>query len=385
MEKINVLDLFCGAGGFSLGLHNAGLRTVAAIELDGFASETFKFNFPKVSLFQKDIKTFTDNEVKRLFKGIDVVVGGPPCQGFSVAGPSQYGKIDKRNNLILETLRFISLIKPAICVVENVKGILSGKLLNKSSATDVFMKRLRELGYNVDVKVLQAADFGVPQWRERVLIVGTRKHRDVIIRPKFGGNRKPWRTVGEAISDLPMIESSQGIEEIIPYDKEALTSYQKLMRENSRGISNHVAMKHTKRLIERFKHIACGQSLVHAPSEHGQRLRNGDAIDAKKRFKMNNQRLLPDKVSLAITASFQSNFIHPYVHRNLTAREGARLQSFPDRFIFKGPRTLMSKTLLKRENRSDEIGLSQYNQIGNAVPPLMAKSIGEAILESLRG
>ncbi len=117
-----------------------------------------------------------------------------------------------------------------------------------------------------------------------------------------------------------------------------------------------------------------------APSEHGQRQRNGNGLDVNKRYKTNNQRLHPERVSNIITASFQSTFVHPYLNRNLTAREGARLQSFPDSFHFCGPRTLMSKSLLIKENREDEIGLSQYNQIGNAVPPRMAEAIAKTIL-----
>ena len=153
------------------------------------------------------------------------------------------------------------------------------------------------------------------------------------------------------------------------------------MRKESRRVSNHIPMKHTKRLIERFKTIKIGQSLKDVSDKHGQRARGSNEIDIKKRFKMNNQRLNPDKYSLAITASFQSNFIHPFRHRNLTAREGARLMSFPDKFIFSGPRTLMSKSLLIKEGRESEIGLSQYNQIGNAVAPELSKRIASALIE----
>jgi DNA (cytosine-5)-methyltransferase 1 len=137
-------------------------------------------------------------------------------------------------------------------------------------------------------------------------------------------------------------------------------------------------------LIERFKHIPVGGSLLDVPQEHGQRARNGSDLDKKARFKMNNQRLDPNKISHCVTASFQSTFVHPAMNRNLTAREGARLQSFPDKFIFKGPRTLMSKSLLIRENREHEIGLSQYNQIGNSVPPLLAKAIGSSVFKSFK-
>jgi DNA (cytosine-5)-methyltransferase 1 len=241
---------------------------------------------------------------------------------------------------------------------------------------------MKKIGYNVKYQVLQARDFGVPQWRERVFVFAYKKKDESLIVGDFGVNNKfPWVTVGESILDLPLLHSGEGNEFVKNYRTPALSEYQALMRKNSKGVYNHVAMKHTSRLIERFKHIKQGQSLVHAPKEHGQRERNGNVLDAKKRFKMNNQRLSKDKNSLAITASFQSNYIHPFQHRNLTAREGARIQSFPDDFVFYGPRTLMSKSLLRKENRLDELGLSQYNQIGNAVPPLLAKSVAKHAIE----
>ncbi len=386
MMSYSVLDLFCGAGGFSLGLHWAGLRTVAAIEIDRFALSTYNYNFPKINLYSQDIRKFTDSEIINNFKGIDILVAGPPCQGFSVAGPSQYGKIDKRNNLLLQTIRFVKLLKPAVVVIENVKGILSGKLPSKQQAIKVLQNELNCIGYNSTIQVLQAADFGVPQWRERVFILATR-NQSLKINPNgtFGTKSNPWRTVGQSIFDLPIIYSGEGVEHCIPYDRQAESTFQIFMRNGSKGVTNHVAMKHTPRLRERFKYIEIGKSLVHVPAEHGQRKRNSKEIDVRKRFKMNNQRLDPNKVSLAITASFQSNFVHPELHRNLTAREGARLQSFPDHFILKGPRTLMSRSLLEREGREDEIGLSQYNQIGNAVPPLLAEGIASAIKKALMG
>tara|TARA_A200000113_G_scaffold223709_1_gene239946 strand:+ start:960 stop:2138 length:1179 start_codon:yes stop_codon:yes gene_type:complete len=386
-ENFTALDLFSGAGGMSLGLEDSGIKSVGAIESDRFACETYRTNFPSAEMLETEIKEFSSLEAKQKFEGCDMIVGGPPCQGFSVAGPSQYGIIDKkRNTLPLQMMRLVKELKPRLCIIENVKGILSGRIDKNKSALYAILNELEKLGYNATWQLLQAADFGVPQWRERVFIIGTRKGNNTFpeIKPVFGSIRRPWRTVGAAISDLPVIENSEGVNSLVPYTKNAENAYQKLMRKGSKGVVNHISMRHTPRILERFKHIPVGGSLVDVPLEYGQRLRNGTELDYKKRFKMNNQRLDPNKVSLAITASFQSNFVHPEKDRNLTAREGARFQSFPDRFVFCGPRTLMSKSLLKRENRQNEIGLSQYNQIGNAVPPLLAKAIGQVIVHYLK-
>jgi DNA (cytosine-5)-methyltransferase 1 len=383
--SITFLDLFAGAGGFSLGLEMAGLAPIGAVEFDRFACETFRKNFPTTPIFEGDVRALTARSIKSQYGGVDVIVGGPPCQGFSVAGPSQYGKIDDRNFLIFEMLKFVQLLRPKMFIVENVKGLLSGKLSPERRAFNEFIARVSVAGYKTKHFVLQAADFGAPQWRERVVIFGAIDESSLpdAILPSFGLESRPWRTVGDALSDLPLVDSGEGVEDLTGYGKKPQNEYQKWLRCGSVGVHNHVAMNHTARLIDRFKLIPQGGSLVDVPKEHGQRARNGEGLDVRARFKMNNQRLDPGKISTAVTASFQSNFVHPLLHRNLTAREGARLQTFPDNFIFCGPRTLMSKTLLAREGRTDEIGLSQYNQIGNAVPPLMAKSIGEKLVSTI--
>lgn len=382
--KMTSLDLFAGAGGLSLGLKNAGIKAIGAIEFDRFASETFVHNFPEVPMYNRDIYSFSDTEILELFAGVDIIDGGPPCQGFSVAGPSQYKIIDKRNTLIMEFFRFVKLLTPKICVLENVKGILNGKINAGQKALTTYINELQKIGYVSKVYVLQAADFGVPQYRERVVVIsaidGYKLPDDII--GDFSGVHN-WIPIKEVFGDLPDIDSGQGQNEEVPYKCIAQSEYQEYIRKGSRGVTNHIAMKHTKRLIERFSHIPQGGSLLDVPSEHGQRERNGEALDVNKRYKTNNQRLHPNKVSNIVTASFQSTFVHPYLNRNLTAREGARLQSFPDSFYFCGPRTLMSKSLLIREKRMDEIGLSQYNQIGNAVPPRMAEAIGKAVLTTL--
>lgn len=387
-KTLNSLDLFSGAGGFSLGLHNAGINTFAAIEQDKFAAETFQFNFPKSQVYQRDITTFTNKEIKSKFSNIDLLVGGPPCQGFSVAGPYKFGILDDRNNLVQEYLRFVSVINPQICVLENVKNIMNGKLKSKQSVIEHVLEHFEKLEYKVKIYTLFAPNFGIPQSRTRVFIIAIKKNSKIEF-PEIietHGTKKTWVTVSEALDDLPLIDAGEGFDlepKKLSYNFTPKSNYQKLMRKNSKGIYNHIAMQHTKRLIERFKHIPQGGSLLDVPAEHGQRQRNGTKLDEKPRFKMNNQRLAPKNISQCVTASFQSTFVHPLLDRNLTAREGARLQSFPDTFVFKGPRTLMSKTLLIREKREDEIGLSQYNQIGNAVPPLLAEAIGKAILKAV--
>ena len=375
------LDLFAGAGGMTLGFKNAGIQSIGAIEIDRFTAETFKHNFPEIPIYNRDIYSFTNEEISELFAGVDIVAGGPPCQGFSVAGPTQYGIIDKRNTLIMEFFRFIEVIRPKYCVLENVKGILSGKMNSTQKAISVYMDALKNISYKSRVYILQAADFGVPQFRERVVIISAQDEKDLptAIVGDFSGEKK-WIKVRDVFGDLPLVNAGEGVNDLIPYDMEPQSVYQEFMRKNSNGVTNHVAMKHTRRLIERFANIPQGGSLLDAPAEYGQRQRNGNELDANKRYKTNNQRLHPDKVSFIVTASFQSTFVHPYLNRNLTAREGARLQSFPDGFFFCGPRTLMSKSLLLREDRLDEIGLSQYNQIGNAVPPRMAYGIAKAIV-----
>ena len=375
------LDLFAGAGGMTLGFKNAGIQSIGAIEIDRFTAETFKHNFPEIPIYNRDIYSFTNEEISELFAGVDIVAGGPPCQGFSVAGPTQYGIIDKRNTLIMEFFRFIEVIRPKYCVLENVKGILSGKMNSTQKAISVYMDALKNISYKSRVYILQAADFGVPQFRERVVIISAQDEKDLptAIVGDFSGEKK-WIKVRDVFGDLPLVNAGEGVNDLIPYDMEPQSVYQEFMRKNSNGVTNHVAMKHTRRLIERFANIPQGGSLLDAPAEYGQRQRNGNELDANKRYKTNNQRLHPDKVSFIVTASFQSTFVHPYLNRNLTAREGARLQSFPDGFFFCGPRTVMSKSLLIREDRLDEIGLSQYNQIGNAAPPRMAYGIAKAIV-----
>lgn len=379
---LTALDLFAGAGGFSLGFGRAGIDVIGAVELDRFAAETYRNNHRSTQLFQRDVAGLTDTEIRDLFSGIDVLFGGPPCQGFSVAGPSQYKKSDDRNQLIFEFERYAKILKPRFIVVENVKGIVNGRIGKKRGALTVLSESLSALGYRCEVVIVRASDFLVPQTRERVFLfahreMGSLRFETVLKKQRSQKVVSSW----EALSDLPPLQAGEGIDSEQDYALKSRNIFQAWARENSRAVRNHMAMKHTKRIIERLQVIGPGQSLKDVSSEYGQRKRNSKDVDVTKRYKMNCFRIDPLKPSITLPANFQTIHVHPFQDRMLTAREGARLQSFPDEYIFFGPRTLMSRKLLEREGRHDEIGLSQYNQIGNAVAPRVALAIGRALLE----
>jgi DNA (cytosine-5)-methyltransferase 1 len=381
--SLSFVDLFAGCGGFSLGLEKAGLKGVLHLEMDEWACETLKANFDKDTVLCADIRNIPDSFIEK-YKGVDVLVGGPPCQGFSVAGGSQFGIHDPRNELVLWYLKWVEITLPKMVVIENVPQIFTKKDINGKTVLDIVKEKLSTLGYTISATQLVASDFGVPQNRTRAFIFCSRENGVELIPEITHGSRKssdlfektprlPYVTVGDALLDLPKIESGMGDDDLVPYKNSPKSDYQKKMREGSKGISNHIAMKHTSRLIERFKNIGSEQSLKDVSSEFGQIKKNSGEINEKP-FKYNNYRLSLEKPSLTIPASFQSLFIHPTLHRNLTAREAARLMSFPDSYIFKGKRTTMSW----------EKNLSQYNQIGNAVCPLVAEAIGKKILLEIK-
>ncbi len=376
------IDLFAGCGGFSVGLQAAGLKSLAEVELDAWACESLSANFVTSRILHGDIRDFDDATI-RAFSGVDVVVGGPPCQGFSVAGPTQFGADDPRNELPHWFLHWVGILRPRIAVIENVPNILTKSLAGGSIFAGI-QQAFAQLGYATQHRILNAADYGVPQLRRRAFIVATlpgvsfefpnptHKPAEVADVDLFDDIRRQV-TVGEALLDLPQIEAGDGTDDIVPYPSTPQNLYQSAMRKGSAGVLNHVAMKHTARLIERFRIIRAGQSLKDVPREYGQIEKMTGKV-SEKPFKYNNYRLDPDKPSLAIPASFQSLFLHPILNRNLTAREAARLMGFPDVFRFMGKRTTMSW----------EKHLSQYNQIGNAVCPPVAEAIGRSISAALR-
>jgi len=382
--KLRALDLFAGCGGLSFGLAQAGFEVIGSVEKDKWAAETYAFNHPNVPVYQNNISTLSNEFLADNFRDkVDVIVGGPPCQGFSVSGKRQYGELNELNNMVLEFVRAIEIVKPEYFLFENVAGFRSAALDENRGALPYLKSKLESEGYFTATNVIQAADFGIPQFRRRLFMIGSTKP---LLQSPFpipthsnevGSSKKRYVSIMDAIGDLPPIKAREGHNGKQNYTLNPNNEYQKKLRLQSNGVYNHEAMKHSKRLVERFEGIPQGGRGYDIGRS---KVRKKDS--AVTVYKSNNQRLVENLPSLCITANFQSNYVHPILNRNLTAREAARLQSFPDRFVFMGRRTLMSRKLLEAEGRHDENNLSQYNQIGNAVPPLLAKQLGMGLLEA---
>ena len=348
-----VLDLFCGAGGLSWGMDkNPFFKTVVALDFDEKAADTFKRNMPQAEVIVGDI---TDKTVKEcivqlsLKMGVNMIVGGPPCQGYSMKG-KKLGLEDPRNFLFREYLDLVSKIQPDVFVIENVKGLL---LSANGWFKDEIVQAIEALGYAVRFAILNAADFGVPQSRERAIFICS-KHGAIALPKPTVAKRT---TVREAISDLAYLESGEGDFEQ-DYITEPTSEYQKARREGSAKLFNHKASNHKQVAIEKLKMIPPEQGKEYLPEEmHG-----------NQKFKTTWGRLKWDEVSPTVDTRFDASSNgtnnHPYLNRAITPREAARIQSFDDRFIFYGSKVYVRK------------------QIGNAVPPLLAKAIADQIAES---
>lgn len=394
-HRPQVLDLFAGAGGFSLGFESAGCDVRAAVEIDAWACETLRANHPNTEVVQADLATMPDQRLTELGRGCDIIIGGPPCQGFSVANNRAGDPTDPRNSLFREFVRAVALVKPKAFVLENVPGLLRRRSSGREPVIEIIVTEFQKLGYHVEFRVLEAQSFGVPQLRPRLFVVGYRKepgsffpnptHEAISSDPGLFARSDqllPHVSVWAAISDLPELQAREGAE-FLPYTKAASNDYQRLLRADADGVFNSVAMRHSPRMVERFSHVRWGQSGSDAPEEHRARKRGDYSSLSGKTYSQNNRRMHPDRPCHTIPASFYANFIHPFSHRNFTPREGARIQSFPDWYQFKGKPTVVSTKLLSREDRSDELHLCQYNQIGNAVPPLLAYHLGCHIIDQI--
>ena len=393
-----VFDVFSGAGGFSLGFEMAGCEVVAAIEHDKWAADTFSFNHPKAKMMLGDIESFDEKYLRENVTPVpDIIIGGPPCQGFSICVKDAGDPKDPRNSLFIEFIRMAKIFNPKVMVMENVPNIAKAKTKSGERVVDIIKSEFEKLGYNVYRDILTASDYGVPQMRQRFILIASKQKLTNPFPKKthyvaFNTNEceqlsffsaennelKKCPTLWEAD-----IEAREGAE-IMEYTKKPSNDYQKWCRKKTKVLHNHLAMKHTKRLVERFSRMTWGQSVSDITDERlKQRKRNGNGEVSDKPYDQNNRRMHPDKICHTITATFYGNFVHPYKNRNFTAREGARIQSFPDDYVFLGKPTVVSKKLLMKEGREGEAYLCQYSQIGNAVPPLMAKSIAENIIQQI--
>lgn len=391
---MNVLDTFSGAGGFSLGFEQAGCKVIGAIEIDEWATDTFKYNHPDAIVIKTSIEDLTDQDILDYFgsHNVDIVLGGPPCQGFSICNRFNGDPKDPRNSLFEHFIRVGKLLNPKIMVMENVPNLIKAKTAENFYVIDIIVKELEALGYIVYKKVLEAVDYGVPQVRKRIFVVASKielqkpfpdpTHQIPTLKDDlFSHALELTPTLWDAISDLPEIEAREGAE-VMEYTLGPQNDYQRMVRENQRdSLHNHLAMKHSNRLVERFASMSCGQTIKDVPDHLRPIKRNSGTVYSEKGYDQNNRRLHPDRPCHTVPASFYANFVHPFKNRNFTAREGARIQSFPDHYIFLGKPTVVSQKLLQREGRLDEKYLCQYNQIGNAVPPMLANAVAKNILE----
>lgn len=393
-KAFQVLDSFAGAGGFSLGFQMAGGTIAGAIEIDRFASETFKANHPESTVFTGDLGSLSAKRIECLFskQSPDVILGGPPCQGYSICNKNAGDPKDPKNSLFREFLRLGEIFSPRLMIMENVPNLQRAMTESKIPVLEIIRSELSRLGYHVYDKVLQASHYGVPQIRRRLFVIASKQalehpfpeptHTDQAEDGEnwFSNKLKSCPTLWDAISDLPSLEACEGTE-VQPYTEKAKNDYQRLMRAGSTEVYNHAAMNHTPRMVERFSVMNWGDSSSDVPEHLRPYARSSGGVISKKSYDQNNRRMHPDRPCHTIAASFYANFVHPFKHRNFTAREGARIQSFPDWFRFSGKPTLVSTKLLEREGRADEIGLCQYNQIGNAVPPLLAAAVANHLIK----
>ena len=349
--KFKVLDLFCGAGGFSAGLDKLdNFETKVGLDFDKYAIETFRNNFKDAVAICGDI---TNSEVKdeviRVSReqGINMIIGGPPCQGFSLKGKN-LGLDDPRNFLFLEYLDIVERLQPEVVVIENVKNLLNSE---NGYFIEQIKKRFEKLEYIINYGVLNAKYFGVPQSRERTIIIAS-KEKCIDLPMQHTNN---FTTVRDAISDLAYLESGEGNFES-EYKNKPQSEYQKMLR--GEKLYNHIATRHSDKAIEKLKMIPPEGDKSYLPKE----------LHGKQKFSTTWSRLEWDKQSPTIDTRFDTpsngRNSHPFLNRAITPREAARIQSFDDDFIFYGPKIATGK------------------QIGNAVPPLLAKAIGEAIDEA---
>ncbi len=361
------IELFAGAGGMMLGLEMAGFRTLVANEVHPHPCLTIRRNFPDVPIVNRSIRDLSGDDLlvaagidPKRHKDIDLVAGGPPCQGYSTAGMKDLD--DPRNTLIGDYLRIIGQIKPRFFILENVTGLQS---LHGGKLFENVLNELTESGYSFHHKVLFAADYGVPQMRRRLIIIGARKcplpiHPD----PTHTKNDSqlfrlgiiPYTTCGDAIGDLPAIGPG---EIAIRYSGTPKTEYQRLMRDGAAGLYNHEASRHRRETMDYYGLVPKDGTCLDIP----EKLRKG---------KQGIQRWPLNGLARTITTE-PTDFLHPTLNRIPTVRELARVQSFPDHYEFMGQRTT--------GNKMRRLGYcSQTQQVGNAVPPLLAMAIGREVI-----
>jgi len=365
-SKLKVIDLFCGVGGLSYGFaHDNHFEIVAANEVLPNMGKAYSLNHPSAKVYVEDIKDFTAKKIEEDLKikpsEIDIIVGGPPCQAYSTVGKRLID--DPRGKLFQEYYRVLTEFRPKLFLFENVRGLLS---MQNGELLETIIALFKSLGYEVQFKLLNAADYGAPQIRERVIIIGS-KLNSTFEYPKpthynpedktdlFQMDLKPYLTLEDAISDLPFIKSGQ---ESFEYASEAKNAFQKLMRKNAPSkLMDHNAPNNNEKLVRMMELLPDGGSPEDLP----------DHLKPTSGFKNTYCRLWWKRPSTTITRNLScpssSRCIHPIAPRPLTTREGARIQCFPDDYMFHGSRA------------------DRNLQIGNAVPTFLSTALSKSILD----
>lgn len=360
------VDLFAGAGGLSLGFEEAGFRIIYALEKDGYAAETYKCNRNgRITVDTADIVDMKPGEILArlgLDKGdLDIVLGGPPCQGFSIANRRTRNKDNPANSLVFRFCNFVRQLRPKWFVMENVGGLDN---FGNGGVKEALLGLFTQSGYDAEALVLDASCFGVPQVRKRIFFVGNRVGRPLDFLQELAQRKSPSSTtvtVREAIDDLPPLPCGN-LSDPMPYAKDEAdaTEYQKALRlRNSIQVFNNFVSRNNDLVLERYKYIRQGENWRAVAARKPELLYNYK--DLSKCHEWIYLRLCWDKPSVVISNYRKNMLIHPEQDRGLSVREAARLQSFPDNYIFCGP-----------------LGFQQQ-QVANAVPPLLAKSLGTAI------
>lgn len=371
----SVIDLFAGAGGLSYGFEQAGFSVKLAVEKDAWAVETYLANHQNGNCVEADITGLEDGFFAAYKGQVDVVMGGPPCQGFSIAASNRRDKNDQRNLLYREFLRVVSVVEPKIVLIENVKEFGKYILPEGGLLVDDVAKRLSRMGYDCQYMVADIGRYGIPQDRRRFFLLGMKYcPLDFNLKEALERFACPPMSLGEAIGDLPEVKPWQYKDgDTMPYTGPAENDFQRRMRGESTEVCNHIPMQHTPKTVEKFKFLLEGGEKQDLPDELRSFVRGNVGTISKSKYSQNHRVLDAGKISPTITASFYSSFIHPSQPRNLTVREAARIQTFPDTFVFHGKKTTLSKKLLKKKGIDEDLHLDQFNQVGNAVPPMMAQ------------
>lgn len=356
-KKPIAIDLFCGAGGLSEGLQVAGFDIASAVDFNHAAALTYQENHKNTKFIEADISHL---EVKDFLKrtnltasDIHLIAGGPPCQGFSMANGRTRTKNNPKNHLVYHFVRYVEEIRPAIFLMENVLGFTS---IDNGNFLRDLKDHFIELGYNIKAVTLNAADYGVPQRRIRVFLIGSKNGSEFKEPRKTHGPEAefPFITVKEAIiGDLPSIKEAPG-NEICDYASAPKTDYQKKIRSKAKKVHNHIITKNSEEVRQRKSMVPPGGNWRDIPPTF---------CKIKVVLSCVYKRLDPEQPSITVSNYRKSMIIHPFEHRGLSVREAARIQSFRDNYIFRSSLSLMQQ------------------QVGDAVPHFWQGVLVNALLK----